>query len=242
MLRWLEAAFAAYLVDDDQAPPNYSVQLNAPEREGQRPFHFLFQAGTTAARSGSARRIVHALLLHLSGLVEEARGDGLTAGALPLVRDGRCLLVPPGARADLKRTERAFNRAGIAVDDHHHALIDLVTGELVVEAPTVGLAEEAYAALARLSPEPARAEDVAPEGRYPVVGWAFLDQSRPELTGADGVLRALNLLRHAHVVGVQGSVDALARLFVQAKPVTIESWSAHDVIEAFDRCVGDVPV
>lgn len=180
---------------------------------------------------------MRALLLHLTGLVEPARTDVLTAGALALVKDGRAVLVPPGARADLKRNETVLNRSGVAVDDHHHAAVDVQTGELVVEPPAVDLPPEAWSALGELYPEPARGELVVPAGRYPVAGWVFLDQTLPELTPADGVLRALSLLRHAHEVGVQGAVDALAGVFATARPLAVENWSGRMLVEAVDRCL-----
>ncbi|MDP8970372.1 MAG: hypothetical protein M3N52_07745, partial [Actinomycetota bacterium] len=204
----LEQVLAAHLVDDPQAPSNYSVQLVADGAPG-KAFHFLYDRSISALRTRSPRRLVEGLLSYLNSHTAAARDDLLVVDALAFVGDGRALLVPHAVRLSLSKLERPLNRAGFALVDVPRATLDVVSGQLVV--PEWDLAVDAAALDGLEALGPGRREPVVPPGRYPLAGWAFGGPDGEGMSPATAVWQAATLVRGAP--GAQRTLDCLQAVF-----------------------------
>lgn len=171
----LRRLLAAYVVDVDGGPANYSVRIGDPEGTSRsaRPVHMLFRSSQAVARSRNPARVVRALLAHLGPLLEPPAPELLRVRAVAVVAGGRAALLPAGVGADLKSVQPHLRRAGIRLADVPHATIDPADGTLVVAAPELELDTKALAELDRME-RSARADDPTVEpGRYPLAAMVF---------------------------------------------------------------------
>lgn len=185
-------------------------------------------------RTRNLRRLINALLAHLSGFVV-VEGDG--AGSLQLnvvafVRDGDAVLAPPEIGSVLPSLERRLAARGVRVVDQPWADVDRITGELVVPEPRL---EVDWAALQELEALDGRSrlDGSVPAGRYPVAGWGFgvaVGQQGP-ISRALAVMLAGNLLRNRGQVGDQAALDGLARVMRQIVPVALWEDRPEDLVD-----------
>ncbi len=164
----LARAFRDRVVDDPQAPRNFSVQFS-PRRDDA---HLLFWGGCVAARSFDPDRILRSLSDHLGAHLPPLPGL-VWVTSLPYVRDGRAVLLPSRFKDDLRIVDRQLRAAGYVAVDTPRALVDFASAQLVVpdfvEADAGALADATAGVLRR------RAEPTVAVGRYPVERWVFID-------------------------------------------------------------------
>lgn len=164
----LERAFAPYVVDDDEAPRNFSVRFSTDPKNA----HLLFWGGCIAARSFDPARILRALIDHLGA--HRRPPEGLVwVSSLAFVAGGRAVLMPSPFDDDLRIADRQLRQAGWVAVDSPRALVDLRSGELVV-APLLDVDARAVAA-ATAGVARRRVEPTVPYGRYPIERWVFID-------------------------------------------------------------------
>lgn len=164
----LRQALSPVLIDDPQAPRNFSVLFSANRQRA----HLLFWGGCVAARSFDPERIVRSLFDHLGAHLAPPPGLVWVA-SLPYVRHGRAVLLPAPLKDDLRIVDRQLRAAGYVAVDSPRALVDPRTGELVVAdlvRPEPEGVARAVADVTRRRPEPTVAY-----GRYPIERWVFVD-------------------------------------------------------------------
>ncbi|MDP8969906.1 MAG: hypothetical protein M3N52_05330, partial [Actinomycetota bacterium] len=189
----LRALLAGYVVEQVQAPPNFSVRVGEDAEPGTKPLHLLYHSHTRVVRARSPRRVVDALLGRLELFADPAQPrDRLRVDALGLVGGDRAVLVPARLRRKLATIERRLNHAGLAVVDLPHVDLDVATGELIHATAGLRLDPAALAALDGWERDPQ--ETVRP-GRYPVVAWLLDGAGGQPLSRAAGVLVAAERVR-----------------------------------------------
>lgn len=229
LLEAARAALVAHVVDDVQAPANYSLR----QAEAAGHFHFLYWGGMVAVRTLGTTRLLRGLLSHLFSHGEPLPGLQ-RVDVMTLVRDGVAVLAPPVLRHDLARLERPLAQRGFAVLDAPVADVDLGRKELVVPAlpTTVDLAP-----VDALTPGDTtrRPEVVVSPGRYPLACWAFLDTGEPRALGRAEATE-LALAGFAKLVNLdpQRALLGLGALFASVPAVTVADGSPSDVARALD--------
>lgn len=184
----LRAALAAHIVEDGQAPPNYSVRLT----EGPGSFHFLYWGGRTVLRTLDPQRLLDGLLTHLSAHAGPAPGR-LRVDALAAMKDDAALVLPAWLREELPHFEPLLVRRGFTVADGPWVEIDLAAAEVVV-GPPLRAHRPALDTILAGAPRRRREPSVRP-GRYRVVAWSFLGPPADggHLSRADATMRAVTL-------------------------------------------------
>jgi hypothetical protein len=173
----LDRLFPGARVDDARAPDNYAVALGGtPTTKGagaSRSLKLLVQGSRQLVRSRSSARVLAGLLQYLSadlGSGDEREDSLLRVYATPAVADGRAVLLPAGLVDHVKQLQPRFAKVGVSMVDTPGALIDPVTAELVVPAPTIpfdaAVLDELDADV-KLGPELPWARP----GRYPLHSW-----------------------------------------------------------------------
>ncbi len=231
---WLRAALPTYSVDDDDAPPNYSLRVNPPTpSRAKQPFHFLFDGGLTAVRTRSPRRAVSALLQFLSHHAHQVHDDVLAVEARALVCGQQAVLMP--LLAGLETLERPLNRAGWAVLDVPHPHIDMESGELVVRPPSIVVEESALARLSKLAQEPRRPEPLVEPGRYRITRWIFPGPEDAVFSKAEAVAYAVTLMRGGGTSDIRRALSALAELFAAVEPIRIAVFTRDVVLRTLEK-------
>lgn len=195
----LRRALPLEVVEDVEAPANYSVRLAraAVDRKGQRELSLLYRSTCLALRARSPSDVLLALASELSGVA--ALGDGLVRvpAAAVVDRDGSATLILPGPLDELARQERALVQRGFRVLRSRFAALDPTSGDLVVSEPEIVLRGDGGGAVTYGgSTYRAAAVDV---GSYSIGRWFFTRIAG----GLDPVLRstALRLAFAAAPVG-----------------------------------------
>lgn len=184
----LRAALAAHIVEDGQAPPNYSVRLT----EGPGSFHFLYWGGRTVLRTLDPQRLLDGLLTHLSAHAGLVPGR-LRANALAAMRGDAALVLPAWLRQELPHFEPLLVRRGFTVADGPWVEIDLATAEVVVEPPLRVHRPALDTIIANTRRK--RREPSVPPGRYRIAAWSFLGAAGDagRLSRAEATMRAITL-------------------------------------------------
>ena len=165
-------ADSAYEVELRQ--PNYSVVLPGMDDPASRELNLLLWGDTVVVRSRSPRRIVDALLAHLSTHVSGESPDVWRIAALPVVRDRHAVLLPDELRSSLPQVQPRLARAGLSLVDLPAALVDTSTTELVVPPPTIPHHEAVADSLGAVRVQGTELPPALP-GRYRLAGWVFPD-------------------------------------------------------------------
>jgi hypothetical protein len=210
-------ALAAHLVDDVEAPPNYSVALGDAHDMGD-PFHFLYRGSTRIVRTRDANRLVRALLNHLSGHGVVA-DDELRVFGVGLVGARGALIGPYALRQHRDQLERRLTSAGVRFCDTELVHVDWRRREVVMSEPRLEVDWSALEALPSITPTTASDPMVGP-GRYPLIGWAFLGEGDAP-SRARAVALATRLLSIGSVSTaeeLQRMLDALAHLMRSITP------------------------
>ena len=163
-------AMASRAVTDPAAPRNFSLTI----AQSSTRAHLLHWGGCVAARAFDPARIVRALVDHLAA--HQPPPEGLVwISSRAYVVGGRAVLLPSPLDDDLRVMDRELRNRGLVALDSPRALVDVRTGELVVE----DLLAPNWAAFDGLvaSSERRRLEPTVPYGRYPIDRWVFIDYS-----------------------------------------------------------------
>jgi hypothetical protein len=225
----LRRAFADRVVDDVDAPPNYSVVLHDDAgSRGVRQLHQLFRASSLVTRSRDHGRIVHALAAHLSAHLDDEPTSDPESGllqtiALGAVAGSNAYLLPRWLLSSLKTVQPRLNRLGVQLVDGPRTLVDATTGELVVPEPAVTVDPSVAAELApsgKRSPEPPA---IAP-GRYPLRSWACAvrdtDRASARLSRARAVGETLGSL-YFERDQARAVLEVLVDLFDRVPPIGV---------------------
>jgi hypothetical protein len=168
--RILAAVLAEHrLPDTETAPDNYSVILTGEPSAGRRSVNLLMTGSRILARSRSPRRLIQALVGHLSCLLE-ARPGVRRLDAVGALIGGEAVLLPKEVASWLERVQAPLARLGFAVVDEPFAHVDPATRELVVGESQIRIDEEILAAVEDSPVGPSEPAQV-PKGRYPLRGW-----------------------------------------------------------------------
>jgi hypothetical protein len=243
----IDAAFrriiAAHLVDVD-APANFSALL-ADHRDGDpgpRGFSFLYRASDPLVRTRTPRRLVRALINHLSDFAEPATAFPKVA-ATAFVVDGRAIFAPERVRIELAQIETRLNAAGMTVVDAPVLHVDPVARELVVPEPTLAVDTVALADFDLRHGAVAREPDPVAPGRYPIAAWSFhtdAEQSGP-IGAASAVAAAAHAVVNPDAFGAQRVLDDLAALFTETPAVGIWWTDAGELVRQLLEAAGGAP-
>src|SRR5712691_1824918 len=228
----LRAALAAHLVDNVEAPANYSVQLGEPSTSGAGTgFHFLYRSSASVVRTRDARRVARGLFTHLSShRVDLGRGL-LRVHGVTLVAGGTAVLAPSVLRQWPELVERRLNGQGLRFADTPWALVDAARAEVVVPEPSLEVDWSALDRLDALAGGRVRPDPPVEPGRYPLVGWAFW--VAPDVTGrlsrAQAVMHAMQLTIGAIDPDggrddLQRALDGLASVVREIEPAAV-AWN-----------------
>ncbi|MBW3578454.1 MAG: hypothetical protein KY462_12075 [Actinobacteria bacterium] len=226
---FLRRLLGAHLVDDDDAPANYSLHLDdAPTTRSGRALHLLFTGGSLTVRTASPQRAVHALIARLSDHVRGSDGAALRLKTGAVVGPAGAAIVPRRFARELVAHERRLADAGLRLVDTGVEL-DPDTGELVVPEPALTVE---WSALELLPPGPDGAS--VPAGRYPVVVWT----TEQERTRGQLLAQAAGLARDLDAVGPQRALDALTGI-LGTVPVAVLPASVPVAIRDLGAAVAD---
>lgn len=163
-------ALASRVVDDPAARRNFSLMLSqSPSRA-----HLLYWGGCVAARAFDPQRLLRALVDHLAAHLPPPEGL-VWISSRAYVVDGHAVLLPSPLDDDLRVSDRELRLEGLVAVDSPRALVDLRTGELVVE-DLLGADWSAFDDVVADATK-RRAEPTVPFGRYPIERWVFIDYS-----------------------------------------------------------------
>ena len=209
----LRRVLAAHLVDDVEAPANYSVLLAGDDPSSRNgAFHFLYRGFTPAVRTRDPERLVAALFGRLAGHLDDGRIHQVRLDSLALVAEDRAVLVPAEIRYVIPTLERRLNAKGLRVVDQPWAALDIETGELVVDEPALGIDRSALAELSEVVPRPRRPDPPVRPGRYRLAGWGFGLGHAHEgpISRAQAVALACPQVLNGRELGAQRLLDGLA--------------------------------
>jgi hypothetical protein len=220
----LRAVLAAHLVEDDDAPPNYSVFVNSDERDllETQGLHFLYRTSTKIARSREVRPIFDHLLASLQGHLHRRQSDVLRVRAVGFVRGGRAVIAPAAVSRDWPAIEPRLRRAGVRLVDTSALQIDPTRRQLIVEPLELHIDDDALASV----PGSAQGHSatINPPGRYDVVAW-LLDDRSGTTTGstAHAIAEVIRWLPDASTLGGRRMLTDLVRLLVPTSKVPTPS-------------------
>jgi hypothetical protein len=223
----VRATFARHVVDDTDAPSNYSVQLGETTPGASTGFHFLYRSSTAVVRSRDARRIVRALVSYLSShRFDDAQHRDpahIRIHAVTLVTGEAAVLAPPILRRWPELIERRLNARGMRFADTPWALVDPGRGEVIVPEPVLDVEWQALDGLDALTAGRDRPDPSVPPGRYPITGWAF--RVKPDeagrLTRAQAVMQALQMTIGSLERGAQQALDDLTTVVRAIEPAGV---------------------
>lgn len=214
---------AALVVEDPDAPANFSLQLHPPqERRGAvEPLHRLYDGHTEVARDRRPARVLRALVGYLSRFVPPDV-DTLRLNAIAVRGSGGAVLVPAAWRRRAPALERHLRRAGLSLIDAPHAWLDVRTGEVLAPAVRV---DPMVAGVVQAAAVPRRIGPVPPSAPYRLRGWVLPPAPLPEgptRSRAAALVTAMGLARDLEVVGggraLQVLADGLCRIELVTAP------------------------
>lgn len=209
--RLVRELFAAHLVDDPDAPPNFSLQLAPAAAPGvvAQPLHRLFDGHAEVARHRDPRRVLRALVGYLSRFAPPDP-DVVRLRAMAMCGPGGAVLLPDAWRRRAAQAERRLRREGTWVVDGPHVWLDVRTGQLLVPEPVrVNLA--AMEAVSEVAAAPLRPLPPPPTGPRPLRGWLVdVPADAPPPTRAATLVAAMRRVRNIDVVGGRRAFEVLA--------------------------------
>lgn len=206
----LRRALAAHLVDDPDAPANYSLQLlpHAEDASTAQPLHRLFENSSEIVRDRSPDRVVRALLHTLGGFAPPV-DTHVQVWATAVVGPAGAVLAPGAWRRRRPALERALRRTGWTFLDVPFVSLDVAAGDLVVCVPPLAVDHAALAGLGDVAPGPPAPP--VPAGPHPVRGWVVSPSAGDEAPSrADALVSAMRLCRNRDVIGGRRALAVLA--------------------------------
>ena len=166
----LDRLFTGAGVEDHLAPTNYSLALFPPAAGPVREFNRLVGDDQQLVRSRSSGRALRGLLAHLSAQLGSPDPSLIRLRAVPALRDGQGLLLPPGTTRWLPELQPRLARLGIQLADMPWTLVDPAACELVVPEPAI---DHDASVLGEFDADvrPGSELPAVPPGRYPLQAW-----------------------------------------------------------------------
>ena len=221
---FLRRVLAAHLVDDVEAPANYSVLLAGDDPESRdRAFHFVYRGFNPVVRTRDPQRLVAGLMARLAGHLDHGRTDDIRLDSLALVAGEVAVLVPPEIRSVMPTLERRLNTKGLWVVDQPWTAVDPDTGEVLVRKPTLEVDSTAMTRLIAAFPAPRRPDPPVAPGRYRLAGWGFglgHAHSGP-IRRSEAVALACAQVLNVRELGAERTLDGLARALSTVQPVAV---------------------
>ncbi len=222
----IRSILASHLCTDGAPPPNFSVRLSPPDadRTVDGHLHLLFHGCTLAVRTRSAHDLLRELLRRIE---EETRGGNSSVLQFDVTahvdRRGSALLLPQVGGRTSHRWRSQLRAEGWRPVPGQISDIDMSSGELVVQTPDFHLDPAALEAFSRRFAAEG-AHEAAPDGRYPVAAWIFVDQTGHDVLKSEGEIlaRAARLLLNAASIpraeGLRTIASLLGRTRVSLLP------------------------
>ena len=209
----LTRALQRYLVQDVQAPPNFSLRLSSGDGgAGSQKLKFLYRGHGCIIRSRSRARVVRGLLNYLDAFVAPPDGT-LRVRSFALVKQGKAYLVPRMIEVWLDLLSSPLHKAGFQFVDVQNAAVDLATRELVVPELHLAIDTKALETVQRESggrePPP-----IGP-GRYPIEAWAYFGKDGD--SAQSWLLTFFQSTLNAYEFGVPETLRALESLGDQGR-------------------------
>jgi len=196
---------APWVVDEANAPPNYSLLLAEPSSSGRIYFHTLYRGGQLVSRSTDPSRVVRALLTELD-VFTDRDNHYLRLTMSGLLREDGAVLVPLALRQLLLPVQRKLNSGGATLLDGPVVYIS-PAAELVLPEAFVSLDPEMERELWSIGG--GRADRQIEPNTYAVAGWALF-ATRDPLTAGRTIAIALRQVLNLEQLGVQEALDILA--------------------------------
>lgn len=224
-----------------EAPPNYSVWIEAPTQgEHSSPataLHRLYRSSGLVVRSRDSRRVIDGLVSYLSTHADPH--DGLLPSVnAALVGHDRAILLPNQLLGSLELLQPRLERKGWRFVDSFVTAIDPDTAELVVRP---NLLPVDWAVIDGLDGRSHRGIDAVPAGRYPIARWIFFPQ--PGINGsaskAAAVAAAMGTVAK-DALGPQASLRAVARVFTRATACSVTSADRKTTVSEIVRIATEV--
>jgi len=214
-----------------RVPENYSVVLGGGTGK-TRELNLLMMGDETLVRSRSPRRVVAALVAHLSAYAEPEDALFRTIDVAALIGD-RAVLLPDVTREWIDQTQPRLARLGIPLSDQPYSAIDTTTLELVVPEPTLHINRAALDELPGLTTTRSELPPIEP-GRYPLAAWSVdSDEETENPTRA----QALSVTWGAVIDG-QGDpgevIDRMVDVFSRVRLVPIAFSDADQLVEGVE--------
>lgn len=226
---------SAHVVDDEVFEPNYSLLLASSQGDAKtRPLHLLYRGSVCVARSEDPRRVLHALLGHLSGYAELTRGSLTALRATTLVLDDRAVVGPVQLRERFGPAvlDRALARAELRVADGFLSFIDIQTAEVVV--PELALDVD-WAPFEHIPSGRKPASTPAAPGRYDIAGWALFRRRQDDetpLSRAIALCAALEQVVEPYHFDGPSLLDGLAAAVRDRRIVALPWWDLDGAVQA----------
>ena len=210
----------------------------APDgRVAVRPLNLLRVNGEGGLlRSRDPARVLRALLLRLDSDLEirVARENTVSVIARAVVKDGQAVLLPSAVDGFAPRLQAILARSGFATVDVQHPVVDLATGQLIVEAPLVSHDADVVATLTADRGLGASERQSVLPGRYPLRAWCVMsDMVRhvSDLTPAEAAAAAISSVLDTADLGPR--LLELGAMFARGSVRGMAMWydSEADLIE-----------
>ena len=229
---------AVHLVDDADAPANYSVVTVGGDQDlasRARPFHLLYYGATLVVRTQDAHRLIEALFGYLGSHLAIPPNGQLMLDAVGLVADGKAAIAPAEIGYVMPMLDRHLDVKGVRVIDRPWLSIDAESSELVVDDRGLDIDRSALATLHKAVSPQGRPDPPVGRGRYTLAGWGFgvrLDQADHNLSRAEALVLAWAHLLNRPQLGPRGALEALAMATRSVHRATIWAEKRDDLIRS----------
>ena len=230
------------------APANFSVVLGEPRdnaKRGAAPLSLLLAGDKTVLRSRSPRRVLDALNVRLSALVDAPDKSMLRTYNVAGVVDDKAVLLPLVTSRRMEQLAGRLARVGVALFDGPEVVIDPTTAELVVAEPGRWLDDMMLDELAPYRDVRGELPAVSP-GRYPIGLW-ILDQDMPVgglslsiSTSIAGALPAVIVDPDSLEQSIEGfsvAVDQLAQLMRSVQAIALDSYELEGFAARLEKVI-----
>ena len=179
----VRSTLADHVVEDVDAPPNYSLRLETrePGRKGPSRTYALYRSQCLLLRTRKRERVLRALAHCLSGHVDPRVGL-VRVRQQAVVGISGAVLLPHELHWRLEALEPRLGANGMWLADPPFIDIDAGTGELILAPPMIGVDVAALGA---------RRDRPGPYGRYPIREWAILGRDDDETLTTHAALAAV---------------------------------------------------
>lgn len=211
--------FALHVVDDPDAPPNYSIDHLSTADDPATAIKVAYRDVKPVVRTRSTARLLEGLVRHIAG-EHTTSGDRLELRTLALTRGDSAVLVPARLRDRLTRLAPHLRRRGVRVLDEPVARIDPATGQLVVARPELAVDWSVLAGLGSRGLDGASdmADPPVTPGGYRLQGLYLAANAEAPASRANALVAVMPLVRNNGLLEGRVLLGTLAAL-VRTCPV-----------------------